>query len=128
MSDGAPASAISKADSKRLALSRDQRAVLEAVYAVEKLPDAALRDRLSKYLDLSTRQSKACAQSHRPSTICARGRTLDLRICGCTPCCTSARHVTPRLHSISYHHCASGCSQSKYGSRIDDSVQRRAGR
>ena len=27
---------------KRLALSRDQRSVLEAVYAVEKLPDAAL--------------------------------------------------------------------------------------
>ena len=30
------------ASNKRLALSRDQRSVLEAVYAVEKLPDAAL--------------------------------------------------------------------------------------
>ena len=42
------------ASNKRLALSRDQRSVLEAVYAVEKLPDAALRERLSKYLDLDT--------------------------------------------------------------------------
>lgn len=83
MSDGAPASAISKADSKRLALSRDQRAVLEAVYAVEKLPDAALRDRLSKYLDLSTRQSnKACAQSTVPANMRARPHPgpADLRV------------------------------------------------
>jgi len=36
--------------------SQDQRAVLEAVYAIEKLPDAALRDRLSAYLSLTSRQ------------------------------------------------------------------------
>jgi fatty acid/phospholipid biosynthesis enzyme len=36
--------------------SPDQRAVLEAVYAIEKLPDAALRDRLSAYLSLTSRQ------------------------------------------------------------------------
>ena len=52
------------AANKRLALSRDQRAVLEAVYAVEKLPDAPLRDRLSKYLDLSTRQIQVCAHAN----------------------------------------------------------------
>ena len=50
---------------KRLALSRDQRQVLEAVYSVEKLPDAALRERLSKYLDLSTRQIQVWFQNRR---------------------------------------------------------------
>ena len=40
-------------------------AVLEAVYAVEKLPDAALRDRLSKHLDLSTRQIQVWFQNRR---------------------------------------------------------------
>ena len=53
------------ASNKRLALSRDQRSVLEAVYAVEKLPDAALRERLSKYLDLSTRQIQVWFQNRR---------------------------------------------------------------
>ena len=33
------------AQTKRMQLSRDQRAVLEAVYAIEKLPDASLRER-----------------------------------------------------------------------------------
>ena len=41
---------------KRMQLSRDQRAVLEAVYAIEKLPDASLRERLGSYLNLTTRQ------------------------------------------------------------------------
>ena len=48
-------SSASAAANKRLALSREQRSVLEAVYAIEKLPDATLRDRLSKYLNLSAR-------------------------------------------------------------------------
>ena len=40
-------------------LSRDQRAVLEAVYAIEKLPDASLRERLGGYLSLTTRRDSA---------------------------------------------------------------------
>ena len=52
-------------EGKRRALSRDRRSVLEAVYAVEKLPDAGLRDRLSKYLDLSTRQIQVWFQNRR---------------------------------------------------------------
>ena len=47
------------AKSGRMQLSADQRAVLEAVYAIEKLPDAALRERLSSYLSLSARQIQA---------------------------------------------------------------------
>ena len=42
-------------------LSRDQRAVLEAVYAIEKLPDASLRERLGSYLSLTTRQIQVSA-------------------------------------------------------------------
>ena len=34
--------------------------------AVEKLPDAALRERLSKYLDLSTRQIQVCSLDPQP--------------------------------------------------------------
>ena len=56
---------MSAANAKRLALTRDQRAVLEAVYAIEKLPDATLRERLSKYLDLSTRQIQVWFQNRR---------------------------------------------------------------
>ena len=41
---------------KRMQLTRDQRAVLEAVYAIEKLPDASLRERLASYLNLTARQ------------------------------------------------------------------------
>ena len=44
----------------RMPLSRDQRAVLEAVYAIEKLPDASLRERLGSYLNLTTRQIQVC--------------------------------------------------------------------
>jgi hypothetical protein len=44
------------AQTKRMQLSRDQRAVLEAVYAIEKLPDASLRERLGSYLSLTTRR------------------------------------------------------------------------
>ena len=50
---------------KRMCLSRDQRAVLEAVYAMEKLPDADLRERLSSYLNLSTRQVQVWFQNRR---------------------------------------------------------------
>jgi len=50
---------------KRISLNKDQRAVLEAVYAVEKLPDSSLRDRLSKYLNLSTRQIQVWFQNRR---------------------------------------------------------------
>ena len=56
---------MSAANAKRLALTRDQRAVLEAVYAIEKLPDATLRERLSKYLDLSARQIQVWFQNRR---------------------------------------------------------------
>ena len=59
------ASAMSSAASKRMCLSRDQRAVLEAVYAMEKLPDADLRERLSSYLQLSTRQVQVWFQNRR---------------------------------------------------------------
>ena len=52
-------------NSKRMCLSRDQRAVLEAVYAMEKLPDADLRERLSAYLNLSTRQVQVWFQNRR---------------------------------------------------------------
>ena len=48
-----------------MCLSRDQRAVLEAVYAMEKLPDADLRERLSAYLNLSTRQVQVWFQNRR---------------------------------------------------------------
>ena len=47
-------------------LSRDQRAVLEAVYAIEKLPDASLRERLGSYLSLTTRQIQVSASTPRP--------------------------------------------------------------
>ena len=47
---------LMSSNAKRMCLTRDQRAVLEAVYAMEKLPDADLRERLSSYLNLSTRQ------------------------------------------------------------------------
>jgi hypothetical protein len=50
---------------KRMFLSRDQRAVLETVYAMEKLPDADLRERLSAYLNLSTRQVQVWFQNRR---------------------------------------------------------------
>lgn len=46
-----------------LTRSHDQRAVLEAVFAIDKLPDAALRDRLSSYLDLSSRQIQVGAST-----------------------------------------------------------------
>ena len=49
------------AQTKRMQLSRDQRAVLEAVYAIEKLPDASLRERLGSYLSLTTRQIQVSA-------------------------------------------------------------------
>lgn len=58
-------SAAAAAAAKRMALSRDQRSVLEAVYSIEKLPDAPLRERLSKYLDLSTRQIQVWFQNRR---------------------------------------------------------------
>ena len=51
------------AQTKRMQLSRDQRAVLEAVYAIEKLPDASLRERLGSYLSLTTRQIQVSAAS-----------------------------------------------------------------
>ena len=55
---------------KRMQLTRDQRAVLEAVYAIEKLPDAALRERLGCYLNLTARQ----IQVHDlPAARCAKG-------------------------------------------------------
>ena len=53
------------AQTKRMQLSRDQRAVLEAVYAIEKLPDASLRERLGSYLSLTTRQIQVSAASPR---------------------------------------------------------------
>lgn len=46
-------------------LTRDQRAVLEAVYAIEKLPDASLRERLGRYLNLTTRQIQVWFQNRR---------------------------------------------------------------
>ena len=54
------------AQTKRMQLSRDQRAVLEAVYAIEKLPDASLRERLGSYLSLTTRQIQVSASTPRP--------------------------------------------------------------
>jgi len=59
------AGAGASAASKRMCLTRDQRAVLEAVYAIEKLPDAALRERLSTYLNLSARQVQVWFQNRR---------------------------------------------------------------
>ena len=53
------------AQTKRMQLSRDQRAVLEAVYAIEKLPDASLRERLGSYLSLTTRQIQVPAAPSR---------------------------------------------------------------
>ena len=41
---------------KRMQLSCDQKALLETVYAMEKLPDAALRERLGNHLGLTARQ------------------------------------------------------------------------
>jgi len=58
-------SSVSSANAKRMQLSHDQRAVLEAVYAIEKLPDAALRERLSSYLALSARQIQVWFQNRR---------------------------------------------------------------
>ena len=40
------AKAQAQSSAKRMQLSRDQKALLETVYAMEKLPDAALRERL----------------------------------------------------------------------------------
>ena len=37
--------AQAQSSAKRMQLSRDQKALLETVYAMEKLPDAALRER-----------------------------------------------------------------------------------
>lgn len=59
MSEGGPTGV------KRISLNKDQRSVLEAVYAIEKLPDSSLRDRLSKYLNLSTRQIQVWFQNRR---------------------------------------------------------------
>ena len=56
---------MSGAAAKRVALSRDQRGVLEAVYAMEKLPDSTLREKLSSYLNLSTRQIQVWFQNRR---------------------------------------------------------------
>ena len=53
------------ATGKRLALTHDQRSMLESVYDMQKLPDAELRDKLSKYLGLSTRQIQVWFQNRR---------------------------------------------------------------
>ncbi|EOD05067.1 hypothetical protein EMIHUDRAFT_471257 [Emiliania huxleyi CCMP1516] len=50
---------------RRMQLSQDQRAVLEAVYAMEKLPDSRLRERLATYLSLSARQIQVWFQNRR---------------------------------------------------------------
>lgn len=60
-----PSSPPAAGANKRMALSRDQRSVLEAVYAMEKLPDAPLRERLSRYLELSVRQIQVWFQNRR---------------------------------------------------------------
>ena len=56
---------MATAAAKRIALTRDQRGVLEAVYAIEKLPDSTLREKLSSYLNLSTRQIQVWFQNRR---------------------------------------------------------------
>ena len=53
-------------------LTRDQRAVLEAVYAIEKLPDASLRERLASYLNLTARQIQVRCSPLRAATGGAR--------------------------------------------------------
>ena len=50
---------------KRMQLSRDQKALLETVYAMEKLPDAALRERLGNHLGLTARQVQVWFQNRR---------------------------------------------------------------
>ena len=79
------ATATSSTAAKRMALSRDQRQVLEAVYAMEKLPDASLRDRLSKYLDLSTRQIQVWFQNRRQRAKAGNGGHSPKRTVLCTP-------------------------------------------
>ena len=52
-------------DQRRLALTKEQRSTLESVYDMQKLPDAELRERLSRYLDLSPRQIQVWFQNRR---------------------------------------------------------------
>ena len=67
-------------------LTRDQRAVLEAVYAIEKLPDASLRERLASYLNLTARQIQVrCSPLRAPCDENSR-RTED-----------AAPHAAPSL-------------------------------
>jgi len=50
---------------RRLQLTLDQRAVLEAVYAMRTLPDSHLRKRLAAYLNVSARQIQVWFQNRR---------------------------------------------------------------
>ena len=68
------------AAAKRLQLSSDQRAILEAVYAIEKLPDATLRERLSSYLTLSARKVQARARPPAIKGPSPTGRGARLRL------------------------------------------------
>ena len=49
-------SSIHKKSMKRLSLTSTQKAVLEALYAMDKVPDSATRDNLTVYLGLTSRQ------------------------------------------------------------------------
>ena len=57
--------AQAQSSAKRMQLSRDQKALLETVYAMEKLPDAALRERLGNHLGLTARQVQVWFQNRR---------------------------------------------------------------
>ena len=59
------AKAQAQSSAKRMQLSRDQKALLETVYAMEKLPDAALRERLGNHLGLTARQVQVWFQNRR---------------------------------------------------------------
>ena len=86
------------AQTKRMQLSRDQRAVLEAVYVIEKLPDASLRERLGSYLSLTDQTVLIGERTDRgvcskPPAGAARGRAAAL---GCR-CSDGPRVVRERL-------------------------------
>ena len=49
-------SSIHKKSMKRLSLTSTQKAVLEALYAMDKVPDSATRDNLTVYLGLTSRK------------------------------------------------------------------------
>ena len=89
------------AQTKRMQLSRDQRAVLEAVYAIEKLPDASLRERLGSYLSLTTRQIQVSAASPRSGWVQPGQGTLRSRLAphalgsGWALCAVHTRVVVP---------------------------------